>query len=351
MRWALLLCMLLLPMGQAVAQDRSCQDDNGRDRCAGEAIDAQNQLYDLPSIATMANAGSYVRRAIFVDGYGNEVAAVSFVRAAGQEPRVEVRLPRAGTNAPRTISAAVSEEVWHRAIAQGSFFDRDLVPLPSADGNISVCLHSWVTRVESADPPRQSRNIIAHRIEPAVIRSRTQNSCNGDLQTHYAFELAAIAMDALPNCTLIAQESERNSVTRLRTCASLDGDRVTAAHASNMFRRLRTLVYDNRINDDWREAFSENAQIIVDGNPLAQGQASYVAFARWLEPYRLARLYGDGVIGRDADTAEANGSLLVHRKDGDGNRSGEIAAVTMRWTQRAGGMVIERIEIGPFSAR
>lgn len=349
---AVALCILSLTIaGTASAQDQSCTDDNGQQRCDQNAIMHQNQLFDTVAIANMAAQEMYVRRAFFVDGYGQDVLAISFVRVPGREPMVELRLPNGWPTPLLALSATIPIRIWDEAVERGALFDRELVPPNATAVPSPPCLHSWVTRVESADPPRQMRVDTHTWTIPAVVRGKTGSSCGQQLHTRYAFALANLAMEALPNCKLLSEEQERNVVTRLRTCALLNGDRVSAAYARNMFAALMDAVSNRKFNDQWRSAFAQGAEVTVDDRSLAVGDAIYDALRTWAEPYRSMTFHLGVTNGIDAHTVESRGAISAYRADAATDSRGETARFTIRWTERAGQFLIERIEIKPFTAR
>jgi hypothetical protein len=152
----------------AAAQPSSCKDDRGIDRCADESRTQQRLLYKVASTEDFANRRVQLVRAFFVDGYGQDMALVTFRRAPGEDLQVEVRLPDRGQSfANPPLFGPLSGLAWTEIMAGAGTFDRDLVPLPKRDAELSICLHSWVSTVEVVD-------------ENGRIRRKTSSACGGD---------------------------------------------------------------------------------------------------------------------------------------------------------------------------
>jgi hypothetical protein len=277
MRGILAAMVLLAAAGTAAAQDgaaarpavdRNCTDDNGRDRCGREAQDRMRALYGIDSPEDLLARGVTMRRATFVDGYGNDVAAITFWREPGKAPMVEVRSPRSGErDEPQPLRATISGKTWDEVVSASVYFDRELAPEPRPGGENdtvppppSICLHSWVVVVDAVDAPRVNPSIVfgtgsigAARdpqlpVEvtntPASIRSDTEDACSAGLAMNYAFELAKIALGQLSECSSLDLDEFRNAPHLLGMCHQLRGDRLVAGEASvipgKLWRAQRT---------------------------------------------------------------------------------------------------------------
>lgn len=180
----------------------------------------------------------------------------------------------------------------------------------------------------------------------------TRDSCGEQLSGVYAFDLAKIALRALPNCALIDEKRQRNVVTRLQTCAGLKGDRVAAAYAWNSFAKVSQLVPPASgdvavFNQDWRYAFSPDADVMVDGQGFGvEGYKNFDPLMAWTAPYRVARIYPESFSGIDTDTVEMRGTFSGYRKDAGDNDPPETAPVTIRWTRFGGDFGVGSMTIG-----
>ena len=179
MRFLLVLAVLMMASSaEARESSRSqCSDDAGADRCAQEVQAKTRAKYGLETAEKLAMQGTYVRRAMIVDGYGQDVLTISFLREKGADPRVEIRLPQDTTaNQPHSLSATLSAAQWTEVLRRGTYFDRDFVPLPDKN-MLSLCLHGSVAIVETVDPVRLSDNTLPATTKPALVRSKVQTAC------------------------------------------------------------------------------------------------------------------------------------------------------------------------------
>lgn len=205
----------------APTADPDCLDDNLTDRCATENRAEVLAKLGMASIEDEAQAGAEVVRILYVDGYGNDLPALSFERRAGDGPVVRVY----GAEG-RTLSVPISTTDWSSVLTRARFSDRTLVDLPAEpmqpDAMPGICLHSWVVSVEMS-------NIPTGRSPMPSTRQRTEDSCSAGLTTAFAFEAAEIARKTLAPCTGLDIERQRNAVTLIATCLSLGGDRLAAS--------------------------------------------------------------------------------------------------------------------------
>lgn len=244
MRFLLVLAVLMMASSaEARESSRSqCSDDAGADRCAQEVQAKTRAKYGLETAEKLAMQGTYVRRAMIVDGYGQDVLAISFLREKGADPRVEIRLPQGATaNRPHSLSATLSAAQWTEVLRRGTYFDRDFVPL--ADKNmLSLCLHGSVAIVETVDPVRLSDNTLPATTKPALVRRKVQSACTDGLALEYAFELVDMAYAALPFCQTLQPTEHRSKAALLNSCFHLSGDRVAAAEGASLFHQLNAAL-------------------------------------------------------------------------------------------------------------
>jgi len=90
--------------------------------------------YGLTDIETLAAEGTTVRRAM-VNGFNREWVAISFIRAKGQDPLVEIRgVVFPGEKEARSVSMPIALSEWRKVLAAGLFFDRGIVPKSTKNG-------------------------------------------------------------------------------------------------------------------------------------------------------------------------------------------------------------------------
>ena len=145
------------------AYQRGCRDDDGNDRCSPEAHDRMRALYGLESAEDLLARGVTMRRAMFVDGYGNDVAAITFWREPGMAPMVEVRSPRVSEREePQPLRAAISGETWAEVLYGSTYFDRELAPPPAqAAGPVPGRSRSSRTGLRPTSLPRSPLEAVA----------------------------------------------------------------------------------------------------------------------------------------------------------------------------------------------
>jgi len=224
--------------------DGDCKDDRGNDRCALEAQRAMRESYGIASVETLAKQGVNLRRAMFVDGYGGDVVAITFSRVPGRSPTVEISTQsRKGESAPQPLSAVVGVVDWNRVVSASDHFDRQLVPIAAKQPEpgveeVVVCLHSWVVVVEAVDAAALAPNIVGQQVSPVVIRRDTEDACEDGLAVPYAFELARIAREQLRECGSLRTEDARNDAALLALCHRLRGDRIAASDAFHFMLKV-----------------------------------------------------------------------------------------------------------------
>ena len=367
MRWMILLLAAALGNGTAFAQDadragvsdvfaRGCGDDNGVDRCDAEVQQQMRDLYGVERAEALIASGITAYRAMFVDGYGRDIAIVSFVREPGVTPFVEVRTPKAqdGTAQAEPLRAPVGGEMWNDVIASAAHFDEKLareVRPPDEDGTLRLCLHGWFIVAEAAVAPRVNQSVIAGTgsmdaerdsslpveavIRDSSIRSDAEGSCANGLAVGFAFGLADFAMKALPQCTTFDIEDFRNSPMMLSACARSSGDRMAAGTASRFVSKLqRTLRLEQ--DDDLKWLF------VGFGDERAR---------RFMAAIDGGKVYLGQPVGLDADRARVEGQILF--RGGESGESRQVADITLHLLRQTNDFVIDTFEVGsrrPFGA-
>jgi hypothetical protein len=311
--------------------ERGCGDDDGNDRCAKDTQKKMRTSYGIEDARKLMETGTTVRRAMLVDGYGNDVIAISFLRRPGTTPILEVRVPCHGeSDCPAPLVATISQEVWERALSQSRDFDQKLVrEIPKKDTDkkdeehIILCLHGWFAVVEAADAPKTNQNMARGQ-----LRADAEGSCAEGLAFPYAFELAKLAHQNLPECSTLKIEWFRNSAMLLSSCAYLKGDRHAAGEAYAIVNQLPRCA-----NDDEgciEEAFAWTEQKLA---------------SKFREAWGDGTLYLGTPEGIDEDHAILRGTLFFDvGKDGDEKK--EAADVTFDLSRENGEFEIIAFKIG-----
>ena len=351
----LLLLLLLLP-GPVAAQSDSewiddCMDDNGLERCDPDVHARLLELYGVQSIEALNEQEVWVRRAFFVDGYGRDVALISFLRRPGESPMLEVLTPRRtdGTQWP-VMRTDVPPEIWGRVIYEDRFFDRDLV-VPAqddgADAPIVICVHAWLYVVEASDPERRQLNT-AGVSQSGLVRRDVEDACSDGLAEPYATLLSELASGILPFCAPDAAEYFRNAATRLAACAVLSGDRMTASELMQATRILD--LSPQYFRDDIGRLFGTRARLHrPDDPPGSEGTRARQAWIALLTERRYSTLLFDRIHGENADRGVMEGEWVASEAiEGEDRIRWVAAPVVLRWDREYGNLKIVDAEIGEF---
>ena len=233
---AAVLLSILATASSATAQnerDSNCRDDRGVDRCSEEQQRRVRTLYGVRSIEEHQAAGDEVRRVFYVDGYGNDLVMIAFVRAPGRDPAVWIHHPqREGEPRSEPIQAAVPQAVWNDVIERSAVFHRSFIPQPrqrrtssDEEETVVVCLHSWVYTIEAVDRPEFDAQ--------PQIRRKTEDACEDGPGEAFVQQLGNIARSLFPHCAALDVEQYRNAAVALAACRILRGDRLAAAEVLN----------------------------------------------------------------------------------------------------------------------
>lgn len=319
--------------------DRNCTDDRGVDRCSPEQQRRVIELFGMRPIEEHAAAGDQVRRAFYVDGYGRDMIAIAFVRAPGRDPTLFVHFPETEEGRSPPAEALVPAGVWEEVLDRSVHFDRELVspPAPKAEsGAMVICIHSWVYTVEASDP--------ASKDAPSRPRRDVEDACENGLGEAYASALAELALPLLPYCAALDPRQHRNTVSLLRACEALRGDRLAAAEAYNQAMSLR-LALDRDSADDVDRLFATPAVLVWDGQRFDRPADELTRRVREMR----STLFLENAEGEGPDRSRVTG--VLHRwADDEGEAKDVQAPVILRFRSRYSGAepVIERIEVGPF---
>ena len=324
---------------------RNCLDDDHTNRCDAEVQARVRAQLGMASIEDEASAGAEVYRALFVDGYGRDMPAVSFERRPNDAPKVVVY----GDDGRRRTSP-VSMETWERVMQRSRFAEAPppSPPPPSrprtAAGedidDMVICLHSWVTTFEAT---------VAHDGTPTV-RRRTEDGCHDGLTMAYAFETAALAVASFPACDRLRPDNHRNDVARLQACLILEGDTIAAADLFNeKDDRPRARSERPVTTVEWREWLGAGHAARIDwaGEAFAEPQGYYdirpgrpdlpqflVQRATALAPFDV---HPARYIGESANRARIEGQIGYSIGDPHESRSYMAADYSQVWVRTSGG--------------
>jgi hypothetical protein len=322
-----------------------CADDRGSDRCSDKAVRAWQQRFDLTPIERMAGDGATVRRILYVDGYGREMLAISAIRAKGRPPVIEVRRPRFQKEGPFVRDRPVSEAVWQQIMGSAAMAHRRLEPEANDGGHI--CLHSWVSRFEAADPRRLAPNVLGELWLPSRVQTATASTCGGNPTTEFAFTLASVALDSFAECSAVGTAGQRNAVTRLQSCLGFSGDTFAAAHAAAAAQDLHLFLFRNRAAANWAELLRRDTTLV--SNELRKKNANWQGLEAIAVASDHLSFHAEAVDGIDSQHARMTGVIRWRPSNAaaaGGNADAPTRRVALMWVEQAGDWVID--DIGPL---
>jgi len=343
-----LLGLFLSTAGAAQAPSHpDCGDDTGTDRCAPAQQARVRALFGVQPIEAHRDAGDQVRRAFYVDGYGHDVVAITFIRAPGHEPEVRVHFPRpVAVPLLAALTAPVPQMVWDDIIRRSAFIDRRLdqfpEPTPQSDV-ITLCIHSWIYTIEATDPAGQAGSAPA-------LRRRTEDGCANGLTEAYANEIDRAALALLPQCAALDPSQHRNEASALLACGILGGDRMAAAGARNA---IGPLLHARRAEDADSIAGLFDFETVMDWNGERRTRLDPQVAARWwiakaLEP-ESSGFFLDNIDGLTAVRVRVRGRFARWvEAPGQPDRVLEAARAELILTASNGSFRIASATIGRF---
>jgi hypothetical protein len=334
----------LAPPSKAGAED-PCVEDLEGDRCVARKAARLREIYGVQPIEVHQANADQMRRAYFVDGYGRDTVAITFVRTPGREPTAWVHFPRErGKAAAEPLQAAVSKAVWEHVLERSRLFDRKLVPLPDVleDGSVMLCLHPWNYMVEAVDPPEPNTSA---KDRPA--RRKIGNACHDELVQDYAKELERTAIPLFPACAALEPAQHRNDASRLAACGMLRGDKLAAAEVLNSAGEFRE-PRDPEDAPALARLFSNGASISWEGAAMRAPDPGK-AWLAGLKSSRAHYFYAERVDGLSSRRVRLLGKL-VRRRQGINDGSLERAPVEQNWVYIADGYYqLESVKVGSFA--
>ncbi|RYE38764.1 MAG: hypothetical protein EOP21_11675 [Hyphomicrobiales bacterium] len=300
----------------------------------------------LASIEEEGGAGAEVYRALYVDGYGKDLPAVSFERRPGRSPEVVV-YGFDGSSMRSTVSA----ELWREIRAESVLADRDLVDLSqptTSDGQPtipSICLHAWVYTVEMANSSRAGGAI-------TPVRTRTEGGCGTGLTNRFASILAAKAVAAIPPCDVLDQRGQRSHLHLLQTCMALEGDRLAAAELRNARQTIGPRYGLDRTDPgNWRAAIGTNGSPILNwaGEIVQTSRGQNNLVAEFIVA-KLSALQGLGFEQQTFEGVDARTGVITGRAgyNQDGRRYSASYRQTWIWDYNLHDWMLSEWVIQPF---
>jgi hypothetical protein len=341
--------LLGLASAPATAQQVSgCSDDYGTNRCDPTVQAEVRAKFGVESAEAFAAAKTPLLRAFFVDGYGQEEPLISFVRRPGNEPEAIVTVVLPDRDKPIELRAVVPVALWEKLFDRAQSFDRALVPIPD-----QLCLHSWMATVEAVE---------VSQFAPREPRQKVGGACDQDAAMLLAFDLADAAIALMPACDAIGPTRQRNSVTRLASCARLEGDRAAAAQALNAYESENFgVVFGPEAANMLSLTIYDEAEFRWPGEAPVQGNRE-VATA-WAKHFAADAISIDRLIGENADRVrieaviEQSGNAWSNIGTPGFDKSKlestpsapRTARATMIWTRENGfGFRLRSIAVEPF---
>ncbi len=313
-----------------------CRDDHLRDRCSAAEQDRMRKLYRVEPIRAFAAGTS--RRVFYVDGYGNDVVAIEFLRMPERDPVLRVHFPTASGDKPvAPLQTILSVEQWKSIIDASEYFDRKFAskePAKNAgdDDAITMCIHSWVYWAEATDPGEPSRSI-------------TDDACNDSPVEQFAWTAAKLARSLFPHCAMLDPRFSRNDATLLKTCLGLSGDRIAAAEVWNRAEAFGSV--DSAGPTGGIDEFSDyDISLDINGSVTKRGSADAMWRSLFADKTKRPAFYYGSIKGIDAKTVVVSGELY---RAGD-NDKGQVADVEMRWEKDGDSFSIAAIKVGPYKA-
>jgi hypothetical protein len=327
----------------AIPPPGDCRDDRGVDRCKVEQQRRVRDLFGVKPIEAHRNSGDQIRRAFYVDGYGRDVVAITFIRPKGSDPALWVHFPsEANGKRSEPLRAAVPLDVWEGVLRRSDLFDRQLASPPTArsrsgSDEILLCLHSWVYTVEATDPAQGE-------YRPATLRRKTEDACDDGPAEAYAAELTIAAVPLLPHCARLDRARHRNEAAQLSACRLLRGDRLAAAEVMNRLDELRNIEGPEDLALA-RGLFSDEAQIDWAGELYNSRGGAAAVWAKKLAEGGRTNLYYEAFEGESAERVRFVG---LFSRAAEGEDKYRQARVEQIWTREDGDFRIERVTVGAF---
>lgn len=352
----MLAALLALGLFAAVPQDPyppECEEDDETPACAAALLAQRLSTFDAPPIEAEAATDAVVMRAFVSNGYGRDIVLISFEMRPDQPPMVVIK----GRNGAR-LSHPISGADWDRAMSGSTNADRLLSPVSRVTNGdeIFICMHPWGAQLEMANTQNANGDTIP-------VRIKAERSCDEDgLALRYAFDLADIAVKAIPACADLDPDKHRNAPSRLSACLLLRGNTVAAAslmnergeppsqaygHLPDEEEWARWLATDSTSRLDWAGEVFEESNVYRSGQPPRK-RMSDIMLERAAGLKDLT-IYQAEFGARDANNGWITGEVVYVIEGEDGRRQEMIADYRQEWSRGGGfGWRMDNWVVGAF---
>lgn len=315
-------------------QSGVCKDDKGQDRCTEAAQSQMRDAMGMSPIADLARSGAIVRRVSYIDGYGNNLIGIEFVRAPASDPIVRVILPQRQGRDRQVMEAPIDPDRWATVITGSANADRAYIAASNAD-TVNICLHSWVMLFEAADQQNGRSG----------VRSRLSNGCGASPVAEFSMLAAKEAVAVFVPCDRLEPTNYRNDASLLAACFTLQGDRLAAAEFVNRTDGLGSL------NGSAQKAlkFANSYKLTVNWNGrTASGDAAQALILSQLPEDGRADITIREARGLTPSTGTATG--MLHRRPSSLGKTVDEADVTLSWDLQWG-QPVTAVTVGPWRTR
>ncbi|WP_260482387.1 hypothetical protein [Sphingomicrobium flavum] len=279
----------------------NCTDGYSTDRCDPVVQAKMLEDYGAKAAAAFDNPNADMRRVFFIDGYGRDIILIEAVRVGEAEPEITIYSRVFDRPATSHFTAPLSQRQWDRVIRQSENLDRAIYRAPTTDEQgeelFYFCLHGW--------------HYWGQSVSKGKIVNSVENSCNTDsVVERLAWDLADIALDAMPECAALDEANYVNDATRLRFCLQLGGDRLAMAQAMN---DANPILFDHFHEGTTRAIdFSTASRLVIEEDELTA--AKFVRTWQGIHDAEKEVSFGwNTVTATNADTAVITG--LLHWND------------------------------------
>lgn len=315
-------------------QPSNCKDDKGEERCSAVAQSRLREALGMQPIADVAKTGAIARRVAYIDGYGNNLLGIEFVRPAASDPMVRVILPARQGRERRDMEAPISAERWSAILAASANTDREYVEKPDP-GTVNICLHSWVMLFEAADQNHGASG----------VRGRLKSGCGASPVSEFAMAAAKEAVAVFAPCERLDPTNYRNDATRLAACFTLQGDRLAAADFTNRTDGLSALTGSARKALGLPNSYKLSAN--WNGQSATGVAAKTLLMAQLPENDRVDMTIAE-VRGLTPTTGTAKG--MLHRRSAGEVTTVDEANITLNWDLQWR-QPVTAVTVGPWKTR
>ena len=244
-----------------------CADDSGVNRCDADQRQRMFERYSLPSLALAMGDNQTIIRIFYIDGYGRDLVAITFVRDGNGTDRTSIAYPSDGAGAlNEALNAPFPAAAWSdlRQRAEPLFANPETSERKASEPP-SICLHGWMFDLESADRARSDNSVHA--------RKRIVHACDDQMVPRFALDAAAVALEQFPACAALDPAQYRHAPSRLSACRLLNGNQLEAASVMNRGSKFR-MIKDGADAVKLADMFTSDANILWNGRSSANENAA-----------------------------------------------------------------------------